>query len=207
MRTDTKLPTFNFLGKDKWLPLITTREGNFDKNLRIKTSEYRLYGKLHRGGSAWSGNRYWGIHWSHIYFCPNLIVPRGAVSYFFLHLYRSAHCLVGSSQWIFMNKVANMPLRKYLPRDLWQCLPSQSTCENTQRGEDVGEGCVCVRACVCVCEVIQFISPVLQVPAIRKILCKLWDCPAREQRRRQARSKILGYIIVEKNEISFSHTI
>ena len=39
-----------------------------------------------------------------------------------------------------MNKVANMPLRKYLPRDLWQCLPSQSTCENTQRGEDVGEG-------------------------------------------------------------------
>lgn len=25
------------------------KEENFDKNLRIKTSEYRLYGKLHKG--------------------------------------------------------------------------------------------------------------------------------------------------------------
>lgn len=48
------------------------------------------------------------------------------------------------------------------------------------------------------CEVIKFISPVLQAPAIQKILCKLCDCPAREQRRRQARSKIPWYITVEK---------
>ena len=151
MRTDTKLPTFNFLGKDKWLPLITTREGNFDKNLRIKTSEYRLYGKLHRGGSAWSGNRYWGIHWSHIYFCPNLIVPRGAVSYFFLHLYRSAHCLVGSSQWIFMNKVANMPLRKYLPlRPVAMPSITEYLWEHTVWWGRGGGVCVCVCVCVCV---------------------------------------------------------
>ena len=162
-------------------------------------NEYRLYGKLHRGGSAWSGNRYWGIHWSHIYFRPNLKVLRGVVSYFFLHPYHNAHCLVGSRQWIFMNKVMNTPQKIF----------TSETCGNAfhHRAPVRTHSRVCVCVCVCVKWYNLFHKFCRHQPFGRFYVSYVTVLPENKGGGRQEVTYEVGYITVEKNEISFSHTI